>query len=416
MCPGQTIADKKILILTQLFAPSSGVGALRSTFFSKYLPVFGWEPFVLTSSEDYHPLLNTNISGLPPQKNIIRIPGTNQSLDDSISFRLNRLIRLFYLPETAHTAKLFKRWLSVGMDVVNEIQPDVIMASSGPESSYLAAHTLSKRSGIPYIIDFRDIAEQFLPETLSGKLRIKQIIKRREKFTTAAAACTTVSEGLADQLYSESGIKAYVVYNGFDHEIHSSIKSTLPDYGKFTVCYVGRIWDPVHRDPRPLFTAIDQLISNNNINKNSFLIQFVGTEPELVNRFADGFTCAGNITIVPRVSYEESIRYMMSANVLLHLSHRQQKGVLTTKVFDYMAAGRPILSIPGDGDELDNLLYRTGSGIPAEDIDSIAYFLNDHYNRYTHGRRLQAVGSNLPMTFSRLESTKILSELLNTII
>lgn len=416
MCPGQRITNKRVLILTQLFAPSIGVGALRSTFFSKYLPLFGWDPFIITSSEDYHPLLNTNISGLPPQEKVVRIPGTNQVQNDTILFRLNRLARIFYLPETTYTEKLYKGWVKVGMQVISRIQPDVILASSGPDSAYVAAYILSKRTGIPFIIDFRDIAEQFSLKTVSGKLRIQRIIKRRKKFTSAAAACTTVSNGLASQLISKSGIEAKVIYNGFDHEIHASLRGKEEGREKFTICYAGRIWDPKHRDPRPLFNAIDRLINNDVFHKENFLVQFVGTEPELVNRFSEGFSCAGNIQIIPRVSYEESICYMMSANILLHLSHQQQKGILTTKLFDYMAVGRPILSIPGDGDEVDNLLIQTCSGISAGNIDSIVNFLETGYKQYTRDKAGKRVVEDLPMGFSRLESTKNLSTLLNDIV
>jgi len=47
------INSRKILLISYHFPPSAGVGSIRPAKFAKYLPQFGWHPYVLTIDEKY---------------------------------------------------------------------------------------------------------------------------------------------------------------------------------------------------------------------------------------------------------------------------------------------------------------------------------------------------------------------------
>ena len=78
--------------------------------------------------------------------------------------------------------------------------------------------------------------------------------------------------------------------------------------------------------------------------------------------------------------------------LLLNWDDPQEKGTIPGKVFEYLAAMRPVLAIGGsEGDVIHRILTETGAGHQAANVESIKAWLKKWYFEY---RSRGAVDSN----------------------
>jgi hypothetical protein len=114
--------------------------------------------------------------------------------------------------------------------------------------------------------------------------------------------------------------------------------------------------------------------------------------------------------------HSEITLYQKAAQVLLVLIPGESKEILTGKIFEYLAAKRPIMAIGPAGGDLDILLSETKSGLllPANDekkmYNGIGWFWHEYKNGWSNFKPACAAG------YSRRELTRKLSILLDRII
>lgn len=89
-------------------------------------------------------------------------------------------------------------------------------------------------------------------------------------------------------------------------------------------------------------------------------------------------------------SHKEAIGYQNSAHVILLIINRttNNKSILTGKIFEYIASGRPILCIgPKDGDASGNNIYTVSRyKVDHEDTDGLIKFLEVRYDLSLTGK------------------------------
>jgi len=116
------------------------------------------------------------------------------------------------------------------------------------------------------------------------------------------------------------------------------------------------------------------------------------------------------------VPFHETINIEKQAAVLLFLSHSNAKGIMTSKIFEYLGAGRPILSIPGDNNVTDALLKETGTGISASSPDELARIILSWYDEWqkkgavTYKGRIDKI-----QKYTRRNQTRRMVQVLNAI-
>jgi len=75
--------------------------------------------------------------------------------------------------------------------------------------------------------------------------------------------------------------------------------------------------------------------------------------------------------------------------LLLDWEDTLEKGVYPRKIFEYLAAGRPILSVGGSsGDVVENLLAQTKAGVCCRTMTDIETTLKIFYNEYKNAGRV----------------------------
>lgn len=421
----------KALIITYYWPPSGGAGVQRWLKFSKYLPEFGWEPIILTVDPEYaaYPVTDNSLSSeLSANTRVYKTPATDyfsiykkdkskiptagfaNSVNNTLKGKFLRFIRgNFFIPDPRKgwNKYAFKKACEI---IISENIKHVI-TTSPPHSTQLIGLKLKKRfPGIKWIADLRDpwtdiyYYKQFYPTIIS-----KQIDYSYEKSVLQNAdRIITVGDSLKKSFSLKfKGIenKTDVISNGYDDSDFKDIVPVNPD--RFKITYVGTLSDiyPVE--------GIVNALKKYKSEGNDFLLRFVGTVPGKSKNIILSEIANSSLEFIPYISHNEAVGYMMSSSVLLLIipSHSSNKSIITGKLFEYLASGKPILCLgPEDGDAA-RIIEKCKSGITCGyyETEKISEFLKNINSYFGHSDK-SAVNE-----FSRLNLTGKIVDSLNKI-
>ena len=397
---------KKVLIIAHLFRASPRIPGL-----AKYLPEFGWQPIVLTPAIGKDP--DSRFGG-PPKDFVesgVRIVGT-QYVDtfDSLlikKFGLNPVEGIeghlkkqigvtskksfvdFFLTlgrEILWYPDRDKGWrkfaVKAGSELLQNEDIDAIISSSSPITSHIIANELKNKYKIPWVADLRDLWTQNHNYTY-GPLR-KMVDKRLElKTLLPADALVTVSPLWAEELRTlHKRELVHTITNGFDPDKMSKGQINLTS--KFTITYTGNIYTE-KQDTSKLLAALRDLISDGTINPTEVEVRFYGPKYGwLASEIEEyGLSAISNhYGLVPReISFEKQRESQLL--LLLNWDDQRVRGWYPLKVFEYLAAQRPILATGGSGDDvIRDILDETEAGVYAKDAEGTKDILGELYSEY----------------------------------
>jgi glycosyltransferase involved in cell wall biosynthesis len=379
---------KKVLIIANLFYASPRIPGL-----AKYLPEFGWEPIILTVPLGENPDSRFGPPDDFRKKNRVietydYTSGKNVRLAGRESLgRVKPLLRFFYrrYKEIAHYPDKEKGWIPFAVNACEELlkkeEVDAMISSYSPATCHLIARKLRGKHAFPWVADFRDLWTQNHNYSYSPMRKIFE--KRLElKTLSIADALVTTSTFWAEKLKAMHGKETYMITNGFDPEVME--RGTVDLTKTFTITYTGQIYSG-RQDPSILLAALDVLISDGSIDPKEVEVRFYGPKNELLQREAQRHGLLDVVKqygIVPR---ETSFQKQRESQVLLLLNWDDpvEKGVYTGKVFEYLAAQRPILVTGGFGsDVVKELLDETDSGIYCSTVEATENAVKNLYSEY----------------------------------
>ncbi len=390
---------KKVLVVSFHFPPTNSIASVRLGKFVKYLPQFGWETTVLTVNEakEYSQDLPVEID----EANIFRTPyfafGSTISYEltggqrtiyqaqprsstwRKALYKLIRLMRPVYTLPLIRTLTLepigwYRHALKKGLEIISKEKFDIIFSSYGPSMSHLVAAKLHKQTGVPWVAEFRDLwSLHYYLRKIQPFHFFEKALERR--VTKGSYLLVTVSEPAAKQLQALHSKKVVIIPNGFDEDDYLD---NVPLTTKFTITYTGNIY-PGKQDPSPLFEAIAELEEEGKISPNDFEVRFFGggTLTSLLPAIKH-YHLEGIVKIYGLVPFKESIRKQKESTVLLFLGWNdpRERGFYSGKVFEYLGARRPILSIGLKGDVVDELLKETSAGVVVSEVNEIKALLS----------------------------------------
>src|SRR5205085_2578210 len=138
------------------------------------------------------------------------------------------------------------------------------------------------------------------------------------------------------------------------------------------------------RDPRPFLTALDEA------GLDDVVARFVGDFRSSDREWADELGLGDRLELHEYVPRRRSLELQRDSDALLLLipdAGGRGRGVLSGKVFEYLAAERPILAaVPPDGAAAE-LLRETGAAVvaPPDDVVAIRAALEELHSRWTAG-------------------------------
>ena len=344
----------KVLIICESFPPKSFVGGLRPAMMAKYLPSYGWEPYVLTRDygQDYSKRSEKMSLGcIVPNDHIARVIVTAQEEEYYISTRgVRGMFRDIVTIEKSFPPGVFDKMWAFTKQYFKRFDFDIIWTTFPNFPSLRLGRDLSKRLGIPWIADFRDITEQENDNDSNWRAYIfrQRSILRRRMLVKSASSLTSVSYFHCRTLEEKIGKPCELIYNGYDAGLFHPVAPIKTEI--FSIVYMGRILSKSLRNPCLFFEALDDLLAEGQVNSKHVEICFYATEVKLLQSIAGDYRSWGLCRFYERIDYKEVPETLNKASVLLLLSEHKRYGVLTTKLFEYLAIERPILCVRTEPD------------------------------------------------------------------
>lgn len=369
----------KILIISYFFPPLNNIGSIRVGKVAKYFHQFGHDIRVITikhMSEDLSaPIEIPNEYCI--QSEIIKFEQTiNRNEYDRLSYTGKLIVRVkkaiihkkpsFLLPDSSWP------WYSEGVDKADKIleswKPDLIYSSALPISSHFIARRISKKYSTPWVAEYRDLWSGGHGARVSAFSSF--FLKRIEKWLLKQAiGLITVSQPLAAYLRFLHKKNVSVIYNGF--EVNPNV-SNINDKVKtkdtrLSIVYTGSIYEG--RDPEILFDALNRL---GHLKEKVQVKFYTSKNNKLIQRINE-YNVGKCVKVMNYVPYSESLKIQAEADILLYLSYssvtHKGRGILSGKVFEYLGAARPILSVGADS---KHLLIDQGLMIHFNDAEKLA--------------------------------------------
>lgn len=399
---------KRVLIITYYWPPSGGSGVQRWLKMSKYLPENGWQPVIYTTDGAEYPVEDPTLEkDVSPEAEVIRQPITEPYtfykkflgiksdqkvkagfIDESgkqqgWKGRLSVWIRgNFFIPDARcwwikPSARFLKEYLK-------EHPVDAIISTGPPHSMHLIALKLKEALHLPWIADFRDPWTEidFFDELKLTKMAKRKQHRLEHQVLTKADHVVTVSWNWAKGLERLGAKDPVVIQNGYDWETGVTQRVLLTK--EFTLTHLGVIG--AARNAPSLWQALSELKDEVEGFSKALQLHLIGQVDQSVVQNLKERGLTENTVITAHVPHDEVQKLQDASQVLLLLINNapNAKGILTGKLYEYLASGRPILAIgPEDGDAA-RVLKETGAGTVAgfDEKDKIKAALLRLYQQY----------------------------------
>jgi glycosyltransferase involved in cell wall biosynthesis len=396
-------AMKKVLIVGLIFplsqrSSSNVLGSPRVSGLAKYLPEYGWEPVIVTMDSNSTQLRNIraiqtpNADAFAPWKTLLRL-SHDEDPRTQIKQRFGKISNKSLLDKMLnfggaiiHYPDSYKGWRRYALDAANSLLDqehiDVVMSSSPPVTAHVVAKELKLHYKIPWVADLRDLWSQN-HNYMYGPLR-RQLDSRLERRTLSSAdALITVSQPLVNKLGQIHGNRIiHSITNGFDPD---TVRSTSVEPTKtFTITHTGTIYQG-KEDPTALLAAVKDLISDGVISASDIEVRFYGPRQEWLEADIKRYDLSGLVKQYGVIPIEQSIERQRESQVLLLLAWNdaRERGLVSGKIFEYLAAKRRILVMGGSRDDvLAGLLAETESGTQVTTVDEVKVVLGQLYHEY----------------------------------
>jgi glycosyltransferase involved in cell wall biosynthesis len=362
----------RILLVAYFYPPCRDTGVLRPAAMAKWLRRLGHEVTVLTTSAygtSEADAAEDVIRTADAQRWRARLAGKDSigAIFDSPTYsgRPHPLSRLL-VPEALVAAWLpFAR--SRALRLQRERRFDSVITTSPPESAHAVGFALQRR-GLPWVADVRDAwtFESLRPEyPTAAQRRLDQRLERR--WLGAADTVVCVSEPAAEDLRRRGIAEPLLVPNGWDPEAtpEGGPATGLLDPERASLVYTGR-FGSYGRDPRPLVEALADLaaLDPETAAKLELVVAGPLTEDEAA-LFATDVSPA-RIVHAGSLERDRALALQREADALLLVAQPSRSQLLNIKLFEYLAAGRPILALAA-GTEAGRVAGELGGEVVAAD-------------------------------------------------
>jgi len=382
----------KVLLVTMYFPPAGGGGVQRSLKLAQYLPALGIETHVLAPDDPKWVHRDPELRA-PTQAWIHRArylgprarkPAEELRAADGFERALVQAqvtARRLLLPDASVTWNVTA--IPAAVRIVRQEGIDVILTTSPPGSVHLVGAAVQRLTDARWIADLRDplVANQHRrDDTAAARTRQAANEQVARLVARQADAISCVSEAIAAEMRGfEPRGQVRVIGNGCDFDDFAGLEYTAGP--RFRITHTGSFFGK--RDPRPFLQAFRDADLD-------AVVRFVGDFRSTDREWAEQLGLGDRLELVDYLPRAESLRMQRDSEALLLLvpeAGGRGKGVLSGKVYEYLAAGRPILAVvPPDGAAAD-LVRETGAGVVAapDDVAGIRDALLELHRQYANG-------------------------------
>lgn len=341
---------RRVLLIAFHYPPMQGSSGLQRTYrFARYLGEFGWQPAVLSIDPRAYPATSASAADLEGV-DVCRAFGVDSARHLSLCGRYPGFI--------ARPDRWVSWWLGgvfSGLQLIRSFRPDVLWSTYPIATAHLIGHTLARRSGLPWVADFRDpMAHDGYPEdaaTWQSFLRVEQKVF---SVATAATFTTAGAEAFYRQRYPATATQFHQIENGYDEDAFAAAAaaaaSRVPaaraaEDGRIVLLHSGVVY-PQWRNPRMLFRAIRLLADEGHPAVQRLSVRFrAAAHDEFVTQLAREENVSNFMELLPDVDYIHALTEMMTVDGLLLLQNAECNAQVPAKFYEYLRAGKPILAL-----------------------------------------------------------------------
>ena len=430
---------KRVLIITYYWPPSGGSGVQRWLKMSKYLPENGWQPVIYTAEDAEYPVEDPSLEqDVAPEAEVIRRPIVEPYTyyKKFLGMKKGEKVKAGFINEGAKKSG-WKESLSVWLrgnffipdarcwwvkpsvkyltGYLKEHPVDAMISTGPPHSMHLIAKALHKKFNIPWVADFRDpwTDIDFYKDLKLTRCADRKNHRLENQVLTEATKVVTVGWDCARGLERHGAKDVAVITNGYDETfVETHGRASLHQSTIFTMSHIGIIGE--NRNPEAFWQVIGELTPSIDLK-----IKLIGQVDNSVIESIKRNNIEKYVEIIPYIPHNQVIEQQAKSDVLLLFVNNtpNAKGILTGKIFEYMASGRPILCIgPEDGDSA-RILNETKTGITV-DFDDKKKMKSVILNLTTKYQENQLITNDIKTVekYSRRNLTKEFMTILNGII
>jgi glycosyltransferase involved in cell wall biosynthesis len=413
----------KLLLVSFYFPPAGGGGVQRPLKLATHLPAAGIETHVLAPDDPkwihpdeelpvptkawVHRARYVGPSGRNPAEELHGLEGA-----DRLIRQASLLSRRFLVPDENVTWNATA--IPAAIRLIRRHGIDVVLTTSPPPSVHLIGAAAKATTGVRWVADLRDsLGSHAHRHADNAAAALKE--KGREAVARAVAAradaIVAVSDPIADEVRELEPVGPVVtIPNGCDFEDFQGLEYRPAE--RFRITHTGSFFGK--RSPRPFLTAL-------NDSGVDVVARFVGDFRAADREWAEGLGLGDRLELHPHTSRRAALELQRDSEALLLLipeADGRGRAVLSGKVFEYLAAERPVLAaVPPDG-EAARLLRRAGAGIlvPPDDVAAIQTALEGLVARWRAGAlKGSPLSEEMRDSLSRRARAEELAELLRSL-
>jgi len=371
-----------ITIVTFAWPPRNTVAVHRPYSWARYWSEAGAKVRVLTAKKyAYDAPLDLDLSPLS-EVEVIEVDyakWTRTLLEPLFSSQLKGPIRWLFRKIRRSSVQIRnprEAWFNAVEPMLEQWAQDTdyVVSTYDPRSVHQIAAAMKKANPtLKWIADYRD---PWSLNPLAEWTASQREAERSIEFATVgcyADLITSVSTDIARQQGELLGKPWLTVTNGFD--VDRNTVSEAVDAGlkiatrPLRIVYTGKIYPRLY-DPSPLFRAIALLEAEGHVSKGDVQIHVYGDQVEGMEAILRNGDYEHMLRLHGHVTRERALLAQRKADLLLLLGGSQPEvsGILTGKIFEYMATGVPILSLGSRRESaIGKLLEQTRTGLCTED-------------------------------------------------
>ena len=396
---------KRVLVITYYWPPAGGPGVQRWLKFVKYFRDFDIEPVVYIPENPHYPLIDSSfVSDISEDIEVLSFPikepyrwakfiskKKTASISSGIITKKN--------PSFLEKLMLFIRgncfipdarigWVKPSVDFLRDYLSnqniDTIITTGPPHSVHLIGAHLKEQLKIKWVADFRD---PWTSIHYHSKLRLTKYSQQKHKKLEKKVLCEANAVVVTSQttkrefeLIAKTPIE--VITNGYD--ISDDIESNLDKH--FSIVHIGSLLGD--RNRVVLWKVLSEMASENSDFRSDLQLKFAGAVSKEVLDNLSYYGLNKNIKVEGYVSHREALQLQHNAQVLLliEMDRKETRAIIPGKLFEYMAAKRPILALGPKESDIIEIIRETNSGL--------FFSYDDHSELKNHVLKLYAAFKN----------------------